>query len=274
MSQEPNIVVEPAIAEALAKATPPVVEAKPPKLDEIKLPVDDSIDAKYRGKSAADLIKMHEEAQALIGRQSQEVGTWRSVVADLSTAATRQAPPTPAQEAALKITSDELLTDPAAAISKVVERALGKAMKPIEERQSLDQREAELQALNRDFPGFAKIGDDPEFHNWAQSAAGRRADAEAVAKGNTSAARRLLEAWSDRQELLKATKQTTDGGKPQGVEGAKAGVTEPGGGRSAPTGEIMDRNDIVNMIINDPDKYNGAAFQVKLMQAAKEGRIR
>lgn len=273
MSQESNIVVEPSTAEALAKMTP-VVETKAPKLDEIKLPNDDSIDAKYRGKSAADLIRMHEDAQAHIGRQSQEVGTWRSVVADLSTAATRQAPPNTTQETALKITSDELLTNPAEAISKVVERSLAKALKPIEDRQTLDQREAELHALNRDFPNINQVGNDPEFNKWAQGAAGRRADAAATAKGDTSAARRLLEAWSDRQELLKATNQTAGGGKPQGVDGAKGAVTESGGGRAAPTGEIMSRSSIVDMIINKPDEYNSDGFQQKLLIAAKEGRIR
>ena len=35
---------------------------------------------KYRGKSAEDLVRMHQEAEKLLGRQSSEVGELRQVV--------------------------------------------------------------------------------------------------------------------------------------------------------------------------------------------------
>ena len=38
---------------------------------------------KYRGKSAEELVQMHQEAEKLLGRQSSEVGELRKVV-DLS----------------------------------------------------------------------------------------------------------------------------------------------------------------------------------------------
>lgn len=273
MSQE-SIVVEPSNS---APNTPPVVEQKPtaPKLDEIKLPDDPTLDPTYRGKSAADLIEMHKNAQSRIGAQGQELGVWRGLVAELSQV-TKQAPPTATQETALKITSDELLTNPAEAISKVVSHSLESALKPIKEGRELDRRELELSALNRDFPNFQQVGDDPEFVKWAHGAPGRRADAALVAKGDTVASRRLLEAWNDRQELLKgAQRPTNDSGKPQGVDGAKTVVTESGGGgRSAPTGKIFNRAEVVDLIINKPDVYASDAYQAELLQAAKEGRIR
>lgn len=276
MSQE-SIVIEPS-PQPGDKVVAPATTHEPTqklKLDEIKLPVDESIDAKYRGKSAAELIEMHRNAESRIGTQGQELGVWRGLVADLSKTATRQAP-TEAQETALKISSDDLLTNPVEAISKVVERSLSKAIRPLEEARSLDQREAELAALNRDFPNFAQTDNDPEFAKWVNSANGRRADGVASMKGDTSAARRLLEAWNDRQELLKgAGKPATDGGKPQGVEGAKSVVTESGGGgRSAPTGKIFNRAEVVQLIIDKPEIYQSDAYQAELLQAAKEGRIR
>jgi hypothetical protein len=271
MSQD-SIIVEPSQA-----STPPVVETKAPvKLEEIKLPDDPNLDATYRGKSAAELIEMHKNAQSRIGAQGQELGVWRSLAADLSKTAGRQAIPTESQETTLKITSDELLSNPVEAISKVVSRSVESALKPIRETRELDRQEDELQALNRDFPNYTQIGNDPAFNAWVNGAKGRAADGAAVAKGDLSAARRLLEAWTDRQELAKGANRTTttDDGKPQGVTGARTAVTETGGGRAAATGEILNRQEIVDMIIKNPALYDSDAFQQKLMLAAKENRIR
>lgn len=272
MSQE-SIIVETSNPEQ----QPPVVEQKQtaaPKLDEIKLPDDPNLDPTYRGKTAADLVEMHKNATQRIGAQGQELGVWRGLVAELSQA-TRQAPATTAQVTAPKVTSDELLTNPVEAISKVVSHSLESALKPIKESRELDSRERELSELNRDFPNFQQIGDDPEFQTWARGAPGRRADAAAVARGDIAASRRLLEAWSDRKELLKGAQRSDAGDKPQGVEGARTAITESGGGgRSAPTGKIFNRADVVQLIIDKPEVYASDAYQAELLLAAKEGRIR
>ena len=49
----------------------PVVEQTSP---------EDDIPDKYKGKSTADIVRMHQEAEKLLGRQSSEVGELRSVV--------------------------------------------------------------------------------------------------------------------------------------------------------------------------------------------------
>ncbi len=47
-------------------------------------PVED-VPEKYRNKTAAELVKMHQEAESLSGRQSNEVGELRRVVDDFIT---------------------------------------------------------------------------------------------------------------------------------------------------------------------------------------------
>ena len=49
----------------------PVVEQTSP---------EDDIPDKYKGKSTADIVRMHQEAEKLLGKQSGEVGELRSVV--------------------------------------------------------------------------------------------------------------------------------------------------------------------------------------------------
>ena len=41
---------------------------------------EEEIPEKYKGKSTADIVRMHQEAEKLLGRQSSEVGELRSVV--------------------------------------------------------------------------------------------------------------------------------------------------------------------------------------------------
>lgn len=274
MSQE-SIIVEP----ETVPSTEVAAKAAPVKLTELRLPEDESVDPTYRGKSAADLIDMHKNAESRLGKQGQELGTWRSLVADLSVAAAKQsAPAVTAQETALKVTSDELLTDPVSAISRVVDRSLERALKPVRESQDLNARETELRALNADFPQMDAWGNDQAFQQWAMTGKGRSADARAAAKGDTAAARRLLESWADRQSFAQGAGTTTranDTGKGQGIEGARAATTEAGGGGAAKaTGKIFNKSDIVDMIINKPDHYASDAFQEELKLAAKENRIR
>ena len=43
-------------------------------------PPEDDIPDKYKGKSTAEIVRMHQEAEKLLGKQSGEVGELRSVV--------------------------------------------------------------------------------------------------------------------------------------------------------------------------------------------------
>jgi hypothetical protein len=45
--------------------------------------VSNDIPEKYKGKSLDDIIKMHQEAEKLIGKQAQEVGEVRKLADDL-----------------------------------------------------------------------------------------------------------------------------------------------------------------------------------------------
>ena len=43
-------------------------------------PAEDDVPEKYKGKSTAEIVRMHQEAEKLLGKQSGEVGELRSVV--------------------------------------------------------------------------------------------------------------------------------------------------------------------------------------------------
>jgi hypothetical protein len=239
MSQD-SILVDPIATppegQPISAPAPASAPAKP-TLADLKAPDDDSVPAKYRGKSFADVVQMHENAESRLGAQGQELGVWRNLVSDLSAAATPKAN-VAKQETALKVTSDELLTNPTDTISRVVKQSIEAALQPIKDSQSMDAKERDLAALASDFPKMQEIGNDAAFKAWAYGAKGRSQDAQAAARGDLSAARRLLEGWTDRQP---AQTETTQSGKPQGVTGARDAMTEAGG-----SGAVRSSGKIIN----------------------------
>ena len=69
------------------------VAAAPPET-----PPQDDIPDNYQGKSPAELIKMHQEAESRIGQQGQEVGQLRKVVDDFILNQTKVNEPEQAEE--------------------------------------------------------------------------------------------------------------------------------------------------------------------------------
>jgi hypothetical protein len=53
------------------------------KLESTVEPMSNDIPDKYRGKELSDIIKMHQEAEKLIGKQAQEVGEVRKLADEL-----------------------------------------------------------------------------------------------------------------------------------------------------------------------------------------------
>lgn len=284
MSQPGTIVVEPSKPAAAPETPTQDTSAQAPSdpLAALTVPTDlDSIDAKYRGKSVKDIIDMHVNAEKAIGEHGRELGVWRNLVTELSTAAAARpatAATTPKEEP-LNITSDQLLNDPVSSISKVVERAIAKSVAPIRQNQEMNARELEIAGLQREFPKMSEWGNDPSFQKWATASPARAADAQAAAKGDTAAARRLLENWSDRISLTAATAtvdtpQThVDTGKPQGVAGARQATTERGGAGGGGVGRKYTQAELVDMINNKPDQWRSESFQAEIKQAMKEGRV-
>ena len=90
-----------------------VVESPEVEQEEEELP------SKYKGKSIADIIRMHQEAEKLIGRQAQEVGEVRKLADELIK---RQLEGGKPQEEATKEDEIDFLEDPDRYVRKAVEK--------------------------------------------------------------------------------------------------------------------------------------------------------
>ena len=87
------------------------------EVEEQVTPSEPEIPEKYQGKSAQELVQMHQEAEKLLGRQSSEVGELRKVVDNyIQTQLTTE--PQQQQE---KVEEIDFFTDPDKAVAQAIQ---------------------------------------------------------------------------------------------------------------------------------------------------------
>ena len=129
----------------------PQVEETPQEQEEIP--------EKYQGKSTAEIVRMHQEAEKLLGRQSSEVGELRSVVDNYIQTQLDTTPATQEPEEDIDFFSDP---------DKAVERAIKNhpSIKAAEaQTQQYKQQTAQSQLQQR-HPDMQKILQDGKFVEW------------------------------------------------------------------------------------------------------------
>lgn len=244
-------------------------QTQEPQVQETPAPAPEVIPEKYQGKSVEDIVKMHQEAEKMIGRQAQEVHEVRSLAdqllkQQLESKATKQ-PTEQTQE-------EDFFADPQAAVSRTVDQhpAVLEAKKA-----SLELKKMQTaQQLNAKHPDFMEIAQNADFQNWVKSSAIRvdlftKADAEF----DFPAADELLSTYKElrqvktnqQQEQVKAVEA-----KAQDTALKAAGVDVGGSGEVSR--KIYRRADLIKLKMTDPDRY--MALQDEIMSAYADGRVK
>ena len=243
-----------------AKQTPQPSEEQAPQQE---------IPEKYKGKNLEDIVRMHQEAEKLIGRQAQEVGEVRRLADDLIKQSiaqkNQQAQPQAVENPPQEI---DFFEDP----QSHVNRAVANHPDVIAAKQaSLQLKQIQTQAmLNKKHPDFADIVRDGEFIEWVK-ASPMRLNIYAMADANYDfgAADELLSTF--KQIRTSKTQQTTDAGNAVRKQNLKAAGVDVGG-----TGEsskkVYRRADLIRLRMQDPDRYE--ALQPEIMAAYSEGRVK
>ncbi|MFZ9143118.1 MAG: hypothetical protein ACO22M_00650 [Candidatus Nanopelagicaceae bacterium] len=223
---------------------------------------EQDIPERYKGKTPKDLIRMHQEAEKLMGRHSKEVGELRRVVDDFikTQTVTKQAP-----------TEEEVdfFSDP----QKAVEVAVSKHPKIKEaERMAAElAKQTALQQLNTAHPDYQDILEDSGFKEWVEKSKVRmellsRADQ----RFDFDAADDLFTSWKERQALVKSTVETQKADRKQQVKQASTGNIK--GSAESVSRKIYRRSDIIDLMRKDPQRYQD--LQPEIMAAYAEGRVR
>jgi hypothetical protein len=222
------------------------------------------IPEKYSGKSLDEIIRMHQEAEKLIGRQAQEVGEVRKLADDLIKQQLGNKTPTPAKQE----TEIDFFEDPKTAVLKAVE-SHPDVLAAKEAAQQFKKMQTQ-QMLQQKHPDFAEVVSDGEFQEWVKSSPIRlNMFAMADSQYDFNSADELLSTF--KQIRGAKAKQTTDAGTKVLKQNLKAASVDVGG-----TGEsskkVYRRADLIRLKMTDPDRYE--QLQPEIMAAYSEGRVK
>lgn len=239
-----------------------IVEQK--KLESTIEPASDDIPDKYKGKQLSDIIKMHQEAEKLIGKQAQEVGEVRKL-ADELIKQNLAGKPQPIKEEEPEV---DFFENPQAAVRKTVDNhpdvlAARQASQEFKKMQI-------QQKLAQEHPDFGQIVQDAEFVNWVKSSPVRIGlYAKADGEYDYDSANELLSTYKQLKGVK--AKQTSDAGETQRKSNLKAASVDVGG-----TGEsgkrVYRRADLIRLKMTDPNRYD--ALSEEIMAAYAEGRVK
>lgn len=240
-----------------------------PKIEEDHGSVADTIPEKYKGKSSQEIIRMHQEAEKLIGKQAQEVGEVRKLADELlkqSLSSNKPAAPTEVEP------EIDFFEDP----QKAIRNSIDKHPDVLAARHSAQEfKKMQIQQkLNHNHPDFGNIVQDPEFAEWVKQSPIRLGlYAKADGEFDYDSANELLSTFKQIKQIKtqEVATQVATKGKEALKQSLKAVAVDTGG-----TGEsskrVYRRTDLIRLRMSDPDRYE--ALQPEIMAAYADGRVR
>jgi hypothetical protein len=234
------------------------------EIEEQKISQKNELPEKYREKSLDEIVKMHQEAEKLIGKQAQEVGEVRKLADELikQNLGSRQ------QQTRQEEPEVDFFENPQKAVQKTVDNhpdILAARQVTLEMKRSQIQ-----QRLAQEHPDFEDIAKDQDFANWVKSSPIRIKIFEQADSGyDYDSANELLSTYKQLRSVKQ--KQTSNEGEVTRKQNLKAvGVDVGGSGESSK--RVYRRADLIRLKMQDPDRYD--ALSQEIMAAYSEGRVR
>lgn len=227
-------------------------------------PQEDDIPDKYKGKSTAEIVRMHQEAEKLLGRQSSEVGELRSVVDSYIQTQLDTTPATQEPEEEIDFFSDP---------DKAVERAIKNhpSIKAAEQQTQQYKQQTAQSQLQQRHPDMQEILQDSKFVDWIKGSKIRtQLFAQADTQYDYEAADELFTNWKERQGVVAQTVANEKASRKEAVKTASTGGAK-GSGETA-TKKVYRRSDIIKLMQTDPDRY--LALSPEIERAYAEKRVR
>lgn len=225
------------------------------------------IPEKYRGKSMEDIVKMHQEAEKLLGKQSSEVGELRKVVDDFISAqlVTQQAPEQQQQED----DDADFFTDPKQAVARAIENH--PKIREAERYTTQYRKQSALAQLQGKHPDMNEILNDTKFAEWVKASKIRTQLFVQADQGyDYEAADELFSLWKERAGVAKQTAAVEQQARKQQLKAANTGSAK--GTAEGPRKKVYRRADIIKLMRDDPERYQALADEI--MKAYQEGRVK
>ena len=234
------------------------------EIEQQKIEQKPELPDKYRDKSLDEIVKMHQEAEKLIGKQAQEVGEVRKLADELikQNLGSRQ------QQTRQEEPEVDFFENP----QKAVQRTVDNHPDILAARQvTLEMKRSQIQQrLAQEHPDFGEIAKEQDFANWVKSSPVRIKIFEQADSGyDFDSANELLSTYKQLRSVKQ--KQTSDDGEITRKQNLKAvGVDVGGSGESSK--KVYRRADLIRLKMQDPNRYD--ALSDEIMAAYAEGRVR
>lgn len=216
---------------------------------------EDDLPEKYRGKSVKDIARMHQEAEKLIGRHSQEVSELRKLTDQILQQ----------QLKAQEVDSPEVdfFEDPKTAVRKTLEES--PEFKEVQAMRAEMKRQETVKTLNEKHGDWQDIAQSEDFAEWIKGSKARIDLYVKAEQFDVDAADELLTNF----KLQKGVKSQSEDKRQQQLK--SAGVETSGSGAGA-TRKIYRRADLIRLAKEDPKRY--ARMNDEIMRAYQEGRVK
>ena len=242
-----------------------LIDEEPNELEAIEQQQRPELPEKYRDKSLDEVVRMHQEAEKLIGKQAQEVGEVRKLADELI----RQNLTVKQQQQTRDVEPEiDFFENP----QKAVQRTVDSHPDILAARQAtLEIKRAQIQQkLAQEHPDFGDIAKNEDFANWVKSSPVRidlfkKADAEF----DYDSANELLSTYKELRSVKQ--KQTSNAGEATRKQNLKAAGVDVGGSGEA-SKRVYRRADLIRLKMQDPTRYE--ALSEEIMQAYQEGRVK
>ena len=218
---------------------------------------------KYREKSLEEVVRMHQEAEKLIGKQAQEVGEVRKLADELL----KQNLGSKQQQVEVEPEVD-FFENP----QKAVQATIDKHPDVLAARQAgMEFKRMQIQQkLAQDHPDYSQVVNDSEFQNWVKSSP-IRLGLYAKADGEFD--------YDSANELLSTFKQlrgvrVKESGQADNAARAKTmkAIEVDSGGSGESSKRVYRRADLIRLKMQDPNRYD--ALSDEIMAAYAEKRVR
>ena len=229
--------------------------------------VKDDVPEKYRGKSVAEIARMHEEAEKLIGRQANEVGELRKLTDEILKQQLASTKPQKEEQA----NEVDFWSDPDQYLNKKLENHPDILAAKQAQQQMKHQQASEL--LHKKHPDMLEVVQSQDFQDWvAASKVRTQLYVAADTQYDTEAADDLISTFKA------LTGKKAEEGQQQAKELSasrqkqlKAATVDSGGGNET-SRKIYRRADLIRLKMTDPARYE--ALEPEIFAAYQEGRVK
>ena len=227
------------------------------------------VPAKYAGKSMAEVIEMHQNAESAFGKQGTEVGEQRKLIQSLLEAQNKASTVVEPQEEAVSF-EDAFYTDPAQAVNSAIENHPD----VLKARQQTAQQEQQqkLNVLEKAYPDWENRVADKTFQEWVGASEIRK---DIFRKADTDYrpdyAIELFDMY-DKVNMVEKTKEVKKSEKAKVDKALRQTVSETRSTQSVGGKKMYRRSDLINLQITDPRRYESLSDEIQ--EAYAEGRVK